>query len=106
MDHEDRVREARIVWEQARTTTTVSPVAKARLLRIELRKECILSSGIASEDSFRAVQNRLNNLWEEYLRRNPETPPPKPRLVARGDLSSSKPDQPPLWSGFFFLLFV
>ena len=66
LDRQDEAMMARAAWEGAATLNQPSVAAKTFLCRIERHKGIILADGIASADSFQAVQSRLNALWDAY----------------------------------------
>ncbi|MBI2050894.1 MAG: hypothetical protein HYT31_03730 [Parcubacteria group bacterium] len=66
VDRQYEVMAARAAWEEAATLNRPSATAQTLLCRIERHKDTIIADGIASADSFQAVQSRLDMLWEAY----------------------------------------
>lgn len=86
LNHKDEVDQARITWEVAVSLYRPSVRANTLLYAMGLHRATIIAEGIASLDSFRVVQNRLNELRDEYWRLANEAQPTESGIITLSDM--------------------
>lgn len=88
LNYRYRVVEARTSWQQAVEINKPSVLAVVALVSIKQNRDTIIKVGIATPDSFQAVQSRLNALWDTYcwLYNEPVTDPPAAGAVTIGEM--------------------